>query len=252
MIMYAIIVFLVGLSVGSFLNVVIYRLDDLKSIISTRSSCPKCKKTLRWIDLIPLLSFITLYGKCRYCKETISWQYPLVEASTAIVFLLLFFKFGLSWALVFFALLFSLLIIVFVYDLTHQLIPEEIVWTGLILTLLGVWYFGGIGVYGMLLGGLVCGGVPAILVLVSKEKWMGAGDIKLGFLVGAMVGYPEALLLLFLSFVLGSIVGLVLIIRKNKKFNDTLAFAPYLIGALLITLFWGDHIINWYLGYVYY
>lgn len=247
---YYIAVFVFGLIVGSFLNVVILRLDSIESIIKGRSHCPKCKKILGWKDLIPFLSFVLLRGKCRYCNNSISWQYPAVEISTACVFVVLLHLFGFSWSLIFYAVIFSLLIVVFVYDLLHEMIPEEIVWIALIISLLGSWYFGGFGVANMLLGGLIAGSIPAILVIISKEKWMGAGDIKLGFLLGAMVGYPEALFLLFSSFVLGSIVGIILMGIKKKEIKDSVPFAPFLVLSGLITIIWGNYFISWYLGYL--
>ncbi len=249
-IIYYILIFVVGLSVGSFLNVVIFRIDNIKTILSDRSHCPKCKQTLSWLDLIPFVSFLLLRGKCRYCDESISWQYPLVELSTALVFTVLFSLFGLGLGLLFYLIIFSILIVVFVYDLKHELILEEFVWVALALTLAGAWYFGGFGVFDMLLGGLICGGIPAILVFVSKEKWMGAGDIKLGFLLGALVGYPQAIFLLFCSFILGSIVGIILLSTKKKGIKDSVPFAPFLILAGLTTLIWGNYFINWYLGYL--
>ncbi len=249
-IIYYILIFIIGLSIGSFLNVVIFRIDNIRTILNDRSHCPHCKKTLTWKDLVPFVSFMLLRGKCRYCDESISWQYPAVELSTALVFVILFSLFGMSWGLLFYAVIFSLLIVIFVYDLMHELIPEEIVWIALVLALVGAWYFGGFGVFDMLLGGLICGGIPAVLVFVSKEKWMGAGDVKLGFLLGALVGYPQAVFLLFASFIFGSIAGIILMSTKKKGIKDSVPFAPFLIMAGLVTLIWGNYFIDWYLGYL--
>ena len=250
-ILYYILIFIIGLSIGSFLNVVIFRIDNIKTILYERSHCPRCKKILSWKDLIPFVSFMLLGGKCRYCNEPISRQYSAVELSTAILYAILFCLFGLSWGLVFYLIIFSILIVVFVYDLKHELILEEFVWVALALTLLGSWYFSGLGIPNILLGGLICGGIPTILVFVSKEKWMGMGDIKLGFLLGALVGYPQAVFLIFASFVLGSIVGMILMSTKKKGIKDSVPFAPFLILAGLVTLIWGNNFVNWYLGYLY-
>jgi leader peptidase (prepilin peptidase)/N-methyltransferase len=249
MYLYPIIVILAGLSIGSFLNVIIFRIDDLMSVLNTRSHCPHCKETLKWYDLIPFVSYVILRGKCRYCQKNISAQYPIVEISVALLFIILYYIFGMSWGLVFYAILFSILTVIFVYDFKSELIPDEFVWVGLVLAVLGAWYFGGFGLSNMLIGSLICGGVPLILVLVSKEKWMGAGDIKLGFLVGAMVGYPRAMFLIFASFVLGSIVGVIYLATKKKRMKDSLPFAPFLIASALIALIWGQFFINWYFGY---
>ena len=242
-----IIVFLAGLAVGSFLNVVILRIDDLKSILNTRSKCPHCKETLKWYDLFPFISFVLLRGKCRYCEKKISWQYPLVELGVATLFMLLYFQFQLSWALAFYALVFTILTVIFAYDLKYQLVPDEFVWLVLIIILAGSWYFGGFNFLNMIIGGLIGGGAIALLVVISKEKWMGAGDIKIAAALGALVGYPQALLVLFLAFVIGSLFGIGLIIFNKKGLKDSLPFAPFLISSALITLFFGNMIIFWYL-----
>jgi len=246
-VIYPIIVFLVGLAVGSFLNVVILRIDDLKSILYTRSKCPHCQEMLRWYDLIPFISFVFLKGKCRHCSKNISWQYPLVELGVAVLFVLLYFQFQISWALVFYALIFTILTVIFAYDIKYQLVPDEFVWLVLIIILAGSWYFGGFGFLNMILGGLIGGGAIALLVVISKEKWMGAGDIKIAIALGALVGYPQALLVLFLAFIIGSLFGVGLIIFKKKGLKDSLPFAPFLISSALITLFFGNLIIFWYL-----
>lgn len=244
----AIIVFLVGLAIGSFLNVVIFRIDDLKSILKTRSKCLHCQEEIKWYDLIPFVSFVFLKGRCRNCGKEISWQYLLVELGTASLFLLFYFQYQLSWTLVYFCFVFAILIVIFVYDLKTQTIPDEFVWAVLFIIFAGAWYFTGSGVLNMLIGGLIGGGVIVLLVLISKEKWMGAGDIKIGLALGALVGYPKALLLLFLAFILGSLFGLFLIALKKKGLKDTLPFAPFLISSALITLFFGDILIYWYLS----
>lgn len=246
---YPIIVFVVGLAIGSFLNVLIYRIDDLESVVKTRSHCPYCKKVLSWYELVPLLSFIFLWGRCKDCKEKISIQYPAVELGTAGLFLLLYYLFGVSWQMAFYALVFSILIVIFVHDIKKQLIADELVWVALVPVVLGSWYFGQFSMIHMLIGGLICGGVPALLVLVSKEKWMGSGDIKLGLICGLLVGYPRALFLMFSAFVLGAVIGVIYMVIKRKTIKDSLPFAPFLISAALITLVFGEAIIRWYLGY---
>ncbi|MCL5410329.1 MAG: prepilin peptidase [Patescibacteria group bacterium] len=246
--MYLILFFLFGLIAGSFLNVVIFRMDDLKSILSSRSHCPSCKKILKWYDLIPFISFVLLRAKCRYCGKNISWQYPLVELGTAVVYAVLFFAFGLSLATFFYSVIFSLLIVVFVYDLKTQMTPEPFVWAALILSTLGGWYFGNFGFLNMIYGGLIGGGILAFLVLISKEKWMGSGDIKIGLILGFLTGYPVAVLAVFLSFLMGSIAGLIYMKAAHKTIKDALPFAPFLISATFISILFGNLVINWYLG----
>lgn len=244
----AIIVILFGLAIGSFLNVVIYRIDDLRSILKSRSHCMSCKKILKWYDLVPFISFIVLRAKCRYCGEKISWQYPIVEVSTALVFLLLFLMFGLSWNLVFYAVLFSILEIVFVYDLNTENTPEFFVWFAVVLALLGGWYFGNISFLESIYGGLIGGGALAIMVYASREKWMGSGDIKVGLILGLILGYPIIILGLFLAFLAGSIVGLTYIKLAGKTIKDSLPFTPFLIFSLLVSLLYGKVVMGWYLG----
>jgi len=240
--------FIIGLVIGSFLNVVILRVDDLKSILNSRSHCPSCKKILRWYDLVPFISFILLKARCRYCNEKISWQYPIVELSTGILFAITYMFFGLTFGTAFYLLVFSILIVILVHDLKTQYVPEGLVWTALVVSLLGSWYFNGNGLGSMIMGGLIGGGFLALLVYISKEKWMGKGDIKVGVILGLIVGYPEVLFALFLSFLLGSIVGLIVIKTAKKSLKDSLPFTPFLIIATFLTLIFGDSAINWYLN----
>lgn len=244
----AIIFSVVGLAIGSFLNVVIFRIDDLKSILNTRSRCLHCQKAIKWYDLVPLVSFVLLRGKCRKCRADLSWQYPVVEFATALTFLALFLKFGLSWATVFYCVIFALLIVIFVYDVKTQYILDIFSWPVLIISLLGGWYFGKFDLINILYGVLVGGGILALLVIISKEKWMGMGDIIIGSALGALVGFPRATVLIFLAFIIGSIVGLVLIAFKKKGIKDAVPFAPFLIIAAFIALLFGQHMIDWYLG----
>jgi len=239
---------LLGLTIGSFLNVVIFRIDDLKTIVLERSHCPQCKKQLAWYDLVPFLSFVMLRAKCRYCGKPISWQYPIVELCVGALFLILFMYFGLSWAFGFYALIFSLLTVVLVYDVKTQTVPEIFVWIALVLAAVSGWYFGGFSITQALLGALVGGGFLAILVFISKEKWMGMGDIKIGLILGFLVGYPQALFGLFTAFILGSVYGLISMYFKKTDLKSSVAFAPFVILATLLTLIYGSTIVNWYLG----
>lgn len=236
---------------GSFLNVIIYRFDDLKSIVNTRSHCRHCQKTIPWYDLIPVLSFILLRGKCRRCKKTISWQYPLVELSTAIIFALLAWYFGQYWLAIIYAIIYALLIIIFVQDIKTKYIYDIFSWSLLALSLIGGAIFFRYHLVDLIWGILAGGALLGALVLVSKEKWMGLGDVFVGASLGAILGGKKAVLMIFLSFVIGSIYGLWLIWAKKTTMKQSLPFTPFLIIASLISLLLGDHIINWYLGYIY-
>lgn len=247
-IIYAIMLFVIGLCMGSFLNVLVLRIDNLSTVWKGRSVCPHCKHMLAWYDLIPLFSFATLLGKCRYCKKPISAQYPAVEFCVGMLFLLLFLKLGVGLALVYYLIVFSLLTVVFVYDLKTQMVPEAFVWVALVLAFAGGSYFGNFSFQDMIVGGLVGGGLFALLVVVSKETWMGAGDIKIGLIMGFLLGYPVAILGLFSAFVMGSIVGVAYMKIASKTLRDPLPFAPFIIASILIGMIFGRGIINWYWG----
>ena len=248
LIIYSILFLIIGLSIGSFLNVLVLRIDKLSTVWKGRSMCPHCKHELSWFDLIPLFSFATLLGKCRYCKKPISWQYPAMEIGVGLLFVLLFLKLGIGLSLFYYLAIFSVLTVVFVYDLKTQLVPESFVWIALILSFAGGWYFGNFTFWEMILGGLVAGGLFALLVIVSKETWMGAGDIKIGLILGFLLGYPVAIFGLFSAFVLGSIVGLIYMKLGKKTIKDPLPFAPFIIISILIGMIIGKGIIGWYWG----
>ncbi len=249
-----IIFFILGLMMGSFLNVVIYRLDLAESIFSGRSHCPHCKTIIRWYDNIPLLSFILLQGRCRYCGEKISWQYPIIELLTGVVFALTAAYFfnpssAAAWMeTIFYLGLFSLLMIILAYDFKFLKIPMLIVWMAIAWTVSYYLLFDSLN-FPLLtnfwdsrfMSGLVGGAVTAsfflFLVAVSREKWMGWGDIYVGFLMGLVIGWPNFFWILMLAFTGGAIVGLVLIAFKKKKMNSQLPFAPFLIVSLISVIF---------------
>ncbi|MFA5927221.1 MAG: prepilin peptidase [Patescibacteria group bacterium] len=243
---FAILIFVLGLVLGSFLNVLILRIDNLGSVALDRSHCPNCQHVLSWRDLVPVLSFVLLRGRCRYCQKSISWQYPLVEMGTALMLTLFFLIYGFSAGFVFYSVILLLLIVVFVSDIKTLTVPEEFVWAALVVAVLGSWYFGGFGLSRMLLGGLVGGGLLALLVVVSREQWMGSGDVKIGLILGVALGYPLAVIGIFLSFLIGSVVGLTFISLQTKTMKDALPFAPFLIIGLYVTLLFGQSILLWY------
>ncbi len=243
---------IIGLAIGSFLNVVIYRMKELDTIINTRSHCPKCKKEIPWYDLIPFLSYIMLGTRCRYCKSPISWQYPVVEISTALLFMLTFHQFGFTLYSSILLLISCFLIVIFVYDLKNLIIPDEMIWPAIIIALIYWVSFSAFShqlsaLTNPLLGGIVGGGFIGLLVLITKGKGMGVGDIKLAFLIGLIVGFQAVILALFMAFAIGALWAVFLLIGKVKKLKDALPFAPFLIIGFYIALFWGEKIINWYL-----
>lgn len=248
---FCLIVFLTGLVVGSFLNCVIYRLKEKQSFLSGTSFCPKCHHQLGFFDLIPVLSFIFLKRKCRYCGEKISWQYPLVEIATGILFLLIFnFQ---NFITTFYLLIIScLLIIIFVYDLKHYIIPDKIVYPAIAIVFLYkiIFNFQISNFYSLILSALVASGFFFLLWLVSRGKWMGLGDAKLAFLMGLFLGYPKILTAMFSAFLIGAIMGIVLVMFGKKTLKSQVPFGPFLVVGTFIALFWGREIIKWYLGLV--
>lgn len=255
-------IFIIGLMVGSFLNVVIFRLATDDKIVNARSKCLACGHGLAWRDLLPVLSFMALRGKCRYCKGKISWQYPLIEAVAGILFAALFAAlfssgdFGLFNTIKFIlgAYIFSALVVIFVFDIRHYIIPDEVVFPAIGVALL----LSGLNIYlaangwdtrvalDFLGGSLLMGGFFEFLVIITEGKGMGGGDVKLGFLLGLVLGISKSLLALFLSFISGAVVGILLIILGKKKMGSMLPFAPFLILGFFVSFFRGNEIIAWY------
>lgn len=271
------IIFIFGLATGSFLNSIIYRLQTGESFLFKRSYCPNCKKTLSWQDLIPLLSFLFLRGKCRYCREKISWQYPLVELTTGLLFAFsAYFIFSnpeifpcklMNCYIVtlFYWFFISVLIIIFVYDLKHYIIPDKIIYPAIgaafLYRLFEVLEFGNWDLFRNweleirnwqpmlipLLSALLASAFFLIIILISQGRWMGWGDPKLAFFMGLLLGFPNILIALFLAFLIGAIIGIGLIIFRNKTLKSEVPFGPFLVTGTFIALFWGKEIINWYL-----
>lgn len=254
MILLNILIFILGTIIGSFLNVVICRLKSNESIIKNRSHCVFCDKKLDWFELIPIISFIFQTGKCRKCKKKISWQYPIVELVTGGIFLLIsnFSARGgpaLGWQftdiinLSFLFIISCFLIVIFVYDLKYYLIPDIIVYPAIVVTFLYQLQF---SIFNYLLAGLIGGGFFLTIVLISRGKWMGVGDIKLGFLMGLFLGLNLLLVALSVSFLSGAIISVILLVLKKKQLKSEIPFGPFLIGATFISLFWGSFLSNWY------
>jgi prepilin signal peptidase PulO-like enzyme (type II secretory pathway) len=250
-------VFIFGLVVGSFLNCVIYRLETGESFLKGRSYCPHCKHVLSWKDLIPIFSFLILKGKCRYCRKKISLQYPLIEFFTGILFVLAIPIYGgrTSIDLIFYWVLTCFLIVIFIFDLKHYLIPDRVTYSAIFFTLLyqffKVWNFGHWDLF--VIWNLVIGILPSLfflaIILISRETWLGFGDFKLSILMGLILGWPKILVALFFSFFIGAIVGLILIFLKKKTMKSQIPFAPFLVFGTILAFFFGQKIIDWYLGF---
>jgi len=247
-------IFLLGLVVGSFLNCIIYRLETRENFLKGRSYCPHCKHILSWKDLIPIFSFLFLKGKCRYCQKKISLQYPLVEFFTGFLFLAISLSKGLfSIESIFLWILASCLIIIFVFDLKHLLIPDSVIHFAIFMVLIyrwfRIWNFGNWNLFEV--QNLIFAVLPSLfflaIILISKETWMGFGDFKLSILMGLLLGWPKILIAIFFAFFLGGIGGLLLVILKKKTMKSQIPFAPFLIFGTLLSAIFGERIINLYL-----
>lgn len=248
-----IIFFLGGLVIGSFLNVIIYRLRIFDTILG-RSNCPHCKSQIRWYDNIPLLSFVLLRAKCRDCEGKISWQYPLVEFFTGAIFVLTGFYFFdpaeimSFWETAFYLIIFSLFMILLVYDWLYMEVPILIFWIILGLVAINLIFISylelslGSVIFSLsltqaLIGGFVAWILFFSLVFFSKEKWMGWGDVYIGFLVGLILGWPNILLGLLLSFTIGAVYSTIVILLKEVTLKTQVPFVPFLVLGTLVAIF---------------
>jgi len=239
-------IFILGLIVGSFLNVVIFRLKQNEQFVKGRSKCLFCKKELKFLDLIPLLSFIFLKAKCRYCARKLSWQYPLVELATALVFLTGFFYYQLfSFNYLSYLVFSCFLIIIFVYDLKYYLILDKVSLTALLFAFLANFLLG-VNPLNLFLGALILGGFFLAQFVFSKGRWIGGGDIRLGLVMGAMLGWPGVLTALMVAYLAGAAAGLLLIVFKKKVWGSQLPFGVFLAPATWVTLLWGPQLVKWY------
>lgn len=246
-------VVILGLCIGSFLNCVVYRLEQNKSFLKGRSFCPACKHELCWKDLFPVASWIFLGGKCRYCKEKISVQYPVVEIITGVIFLLISLQttnYSLQTIinLAFWFYLASSLIIIFIYDLKHYLIPDKVLLPAIIIAFLFQVLNYKLQTTNYILAVAIAFGFFFALWAISRGQWMGFGDVKLAILLGLILGFPNIIVGLFLAFFIGSIIGIILMAAKKKQMKNQLPFGPFLIIGTFIAFFWGQNIINWYLN----
>ena len=253
----ALFVFIVGSIVGSFLNVCIYRLPREKSIVSPRSHCPHCKKSIGWYDNVPFLSYLFLKGRCRFCHKRISFQYVLVEGITALAFLVVYLNFGLSGRSLIYAGWFGALIAASFIDLEHQIIPDEISLGGLAVGLLVSVFYPPLhqvsgwwpSLWRSAVGAFVGGGSIYLIGLVGnfifKKESMGGGDVKLLAMIGSVLGWKMTLLTFFIAPFFGSVVGIILKIREGA---EIIPYGPFLSLGSIVALLWGEVILT-YLGF---
>lgn len=248
-------VFIFGLAAGSFLNCLIYRLEIGDKFPTGRSYCPRCKHILSWQDLIPLLSFFLLKGKCRYCHQKISRQYPLVEFAAGTIFVLISSLMTISNLStgVYLLLISCFLIVIFVYDLKHYIIPDKIIYSAIITSFIYNIYYSLFIIRNSeliiqsLLAAIGASALFLFIFLASRGEWLGFGDVKLAFFMGLLLGWPNVLVAMFLGFMIGAIIGLGLIILGRKTLKSEVPFGPFLVSGTFIALFFGEELVRHYL-----
>ncbi len=258
------IIFILGLIIGSFVNVLIYRIPEGKSIVSPPSACTSCGNRLTAADLVPVFSYIFLRGKCRHCGERISLRYPLIELLTAVIFVVLFSRFGFTVPFFAYAYLMMILTAVFFIDIDHRIIPNGLVLAGLaggfiffvyncFSPMAGVF---GDGKWWTPLAGLLPGSGFLLLIAIlgsliyRTEDAMGMGDVKLMAPIGLFLGWKLCIAALSVSILLGGLISMVLILFRIKKRRDTVAFGPFIVIGAFVTIMWGWELVQWFYGYM--
>lgn len=230
-----------GLVMGSFIGALTWRFPRRESIIKGRSHCDNCGKKIGWFDNIPLFSFLILKGRCRNCRKAISLRYPLIELSTALIFLFIFWATASHWILFFYLLILSVFLIpIFIIDFEHQIIPDRLVFLSLGLIWGMLLLSSNADFFQHLFWGFSAGLFLLSVNLITKGKGMGLGDVKLALVGGTFFGWPLTPLWLFAAFLTGAITGIILIILGKARFGKQIAFGPFLIISFFIVLLWGN------------
>ncbi len=243
-----------GLLIGSFLNVCIYRIPRNLSIVFPSSRCPYCNTAIRPWDNIPVISYLFLGGRCRNCKAKISLRYPLVEALNAFLYAAVVWRYGIGWGSVVYAVLCSSLVAITFIDLEFQIIPDRITLAGIPIGLAAGFFLlpdpfmrADLLGYKASLIGMITGGGLFYLVAVLSRGGMGGGDIKMMAMVGSLMGWKSVLLTTFLGSLAGSLIGVFLMVFKGRGRKTKIPFGPFLALGAVITLFFGQEILLWYL-----
>jgi len=244
-----ILIFILGIVIGSFLNVCIYRIPIEKSIAFPPSHCTNCNHNLKPLDLIPILSYICLGGRCKYCKEKISPRYPIIEGFNAILYSLVYLKFGLTLIALKYCILVSILIVIGMIDYDTQFVFTSTtifggIVAGIFIIIQATIYKSGTA--DLILGGVI--GFAIIGLIVFLTRGMGEGDIEIAAVCGLFLGVKGILLGLFLAIILGGIVGIIILLLKLKKAKEKIAFGPCIAIGSLISMLWGAEILKLYWG----
>jgi leader peptidase (prepilin peptidase)/N-methyltransferase len=236
-----------GLLIGSFLNVVIARVPERRSLWSPGSACPGCGAAIAWYDNIPILSFLALRGRCRACAAPISWRYPLIEGVTAALFGAAAYQFGPTPDAVVAAALLAVLVALTAIDLERQILPDVVTLPGILAGTLANLATARVPWLESLLGIVVGGGIFVVIILASGGG-MGGGDMKLGAMLGAFLGWKVVLLSIFLGVAVGAAVALALMASGVRGRKDPIPFGPFLAMGGAAGLFWGERLVRWYLS----
>lgn len=236
------IIFVLGLLIGSFLNVVIDRLPRGESIVWKPSHCDHCKKPLRWYELFPVVSFLFLRGRCLRCKKQLSVQYPIIEFVAASGFLFISLTTSDINRVAPLIIIYCIFLVLFVIDLKHQILPDE-----LLIVLLVVALYCGVFLVPAergirLVSGLAAGSGFFLLWLVTRGRGLGFGDVKLALILGFLLGYPSVIIALYIAFLTGALVGVILILSHRAKMRTKIAFGPFLIIGAMSAYLWGERI----------
>lgn len=245
-----ILILIIGLCIGSFLNVCIYRIPREESIAFPPSHCTSCGYELKAVDLIPIISYLFLKGKCRKCGEKISIKYPLVELLNGVLYLLIFLRFGLSLSFVFYSLLTSLLIVISYIDLDSKYIYSSTTILGVVLAAIYIvvgLYTKDISISNNVLGGAIGYGIIYLIVVITKG--MGQGDAEVAGVCGLFIGIKGILVCLFIAVVLGGLVAAIILIFKLKEKKSEIAFSPYISIGSIVYILLGKEILSLYLNF---
>jgi leader peptidase (prepilin peptidase)/N-methyltransferase len=245
----AIVISVLGLCIGSFINVVIYRLPRGELIVTGRSHCTLCGKVIAWYDLVPLLSYLLLGGRCRNCRAAISWRYPLVECLTAGLFLALYLHFGLTMTMIKYLFLAALLVAVSFIDMEYFIIPNSLVFCGVIFGIGIAFFVHDISLWSDLLGAVSCSGLLLLVSLVSCGG-MGLGDVKLAVVSGLFLGWPLGLVGLLIGVCFGGLLGIFLLATGIRGRKDPVPFGLFIALGAIVALLWGAQILHLVLGMV--
>lgn len=232
------IVFCFGVVVGSFFNALVWRLPRHKSICARHSICVHCRHALAWYDLIPVVSFVLLRGRCRYCHKHISWRYPIIEVVTGLVLTLPLAFFGLTTTFVFVALLSAGLELLFLFDYFSSILPDEVTIPCIVLGIVVALLLHR-NIMDIALGGILGAGFFWLQYVLSRKKWIGSGDIRLGGVMGVALGVQLLPVALVVAYCSGALVSIVLLLTKKKKMQSHIPFGTFLSASTYIVLLAG-------------